>query len=77
MKLIDKLKHFLGIDTLEEEQSDIVLKDVKRWKQIVNEKHEESKLYQELYNEVMLENHRLRKTVQTLEDMRKLGIGGF
>ncbi|MCQ9211633.1 MULTISPECIES: hypothetical protein [unclassified Streptococcus] len=77
MKFVDRLKNFLGLDTLEEEQSDIVLTDVKKLKRIAQEKHEEAKLYQELYNEVMYENHRLRKTIQTLEDMRKLGIGGF
>lgn len=77
MKLIDKLKHFLGIDILEEEQADVLLSDVQPWKRIAQEKHEEAILYQKKYNEVMLENHRLRKTVQTLEDMRKLGIGGF
>ncbi|MGT2716586.1 hypothetical protein [Streptococcus respiraculi] len=71
MKVIEKLKNYFGFDKLEEEQTDIVLTDVKRWKQIAQEKHEEAILYQELYNEVMHENHRLRKTLQVFEEIRK------
>ncbi|MER0122401.1 hypothetical protein ABPH35_02165 [Streptococcus sp. ZJ93] len=74
MKFIDKLKDFLGLNAVKEEQSDIVLMDVKEWKRIAQEKHEEAILYQELYNEAMYENHRLRKMVQSFEDMRKAEV---
>ncbi|MGT2951636.1 hypothetical protein BU202_08100 [Streptococcus cuniculi] len=73
MKFIEKLKKYFELDTFEEEQSDIVLTDVKEWKRIAQEKYEEAILYQELYNEAMCENHRLRKMIQTMEEMRKAG----
>ncbi|MCQ9211842.1 MULTISPECIES: hypothetical protein [unclassified Streptococcus] len=82
MKLIEKLKNFLGFDTVNREVSEMVSTELsaianKEWKYIAQEKHEEVMLYQKMYNEVMLENHRLRKTIQTFEDMRKAEMGGF
>lgn len=77
MKLIEKLKNFLGLDVPEEEQSEVFLSALQAWKHIAQEKHEEVILYQRMYNEAMLENHRLRKTIQTYEDMRKAKLGGF
>ncbi|MGT2800957.1 hypothetical protein Javan290_0052 [Streptococcus phage Javan290] len=71
MTFTEKLKNYFGLDAVEEEQPTIVSTDDKRWKQIAQEKHEEAILYQELYNEVMHENHRLRKTLQVFEEMRK------